>query len=236
MFVTLWHKPKKEQSTMLIQAENSCQFLNVSYVTNVVPKLYDHALELFEKETPSLANKKKAKGKALQSPRVTRTTKKVGNTLSCKLCVFASKNVSLLNEHMISVHKKKALSNKSKEPEVTPYKPPTLSATQLVEISCEISKNSQCFACGKRFENYEDLSKHEKEHHELPCKFCNDVFFTKTNLNDHIIKIHVTHHSAVSEDLVGMNLDKNTSENPTNLTEPVEKYNQQNMDYIQQQP
>ena len=37
VFVTLWQKSKKEQSTMLIQAENSRQFLNVSYVINVVP-------------------------------------------------------------------------------------------------------------------------------------------------------------------------------------------------------
>ena len=44
MFVTLWHKPKKEQSTMLIQAENSCQFLNVSYVTNVQEEMITNAV------------------------------------------------------------------------------------------------------------------------------------------------------------------------------------------------
>ena len=109
VYITLWNKDKKEKSTILIQAEKSHHYLNVSYVTNVIPKLYEKALDHFEKENPAVTNAKKpAKPRALQSPtkgKRTRTSRKVGNTPSCKLCVFAAKSVSHLNDHMISIHK-----------------------------------------------------------------------------------------------------------------------------------
>ena len=193
MFVTLWHKEKKAQSTMLIQAENSRQFLNISYVTNVIPKLYEEAVDHLEKEIPAISPKKNEKEKSAQTPRVTRTTKKGPNTFSCKVCTFTTKLVSQLNDHMLSVHKQKSVTKKVK-PDVTPYKPPTLSATQLVAISSggEKSKPCRCCFCNGRFENYEELSQHEKNEHELSCSFCEEVFVSKPDLRDHVIKCHVT--------------------------------------------
>ena len=150
--------------------------------TNVVPKLYEEALDHSEKQNSTILKKKASKKKALQSPRVTRTTKKAGISFPCKSCVFTAKHVSLLNDHMNSVHKRKAVANKGKQPKVTPYKPPTLSAAQFVEITSEMVKSIQCYDCRKGFDNYEDLSQHEKEQHELSCTFCEDIFFTKMNL------------------------------------------------------
>ena len=200
VYITLWFKQKKEKSTMLIQAENSLHFLNVSYVTNVVPTLYEEAMDHFEKETPAVSTKKNVKNKLIKSPRNTRTTKKAGNTPSCKSCVFSAKNVTQLNDHMISVHKKKMITNKAKQPEVTPYKPPTLSAGQLVEISGLLTKPCQCGLCDKGFDNYTELSAHEKEHHESHCSFCTDVFSTKTDLRDHVIKLHVSPQRTVNKE------------------------------------
>ena len=203
VYITLWNKEKKEKSTMLIQAEKSRHYLNVSYVSNVIPKMYEEVLDHIENENSGCVNNKKAaKNKPLQSPtkgKRTRTSRKVGNTPSCKICVFAAKSISQLNDHMISVHKKKVIANKIEQPEVTPYKPPTLSATQLVEISCDegTKEPCHCFACKIRFDNYKDLAEHEKTHHEVPCTFCAEVFFTNTDLRDHVIKVLVSPKRAI---------------------------------------
>jgi hypothetical protein len=172
VFVTVWHKEKKEHSTMLIQAEDSFQFLNVSYVINVVPKIYEEALDHFERENPTVSKKKTSKKKALPSSKVTRSTRKLGTTFPCKVCDFTAKNVSQLNDHRLSVHIQKAVSSKDKKPKVTPYKPPAPSTPQIIEIPSDITKPIQCYVCRKGFDNYGDLSHHEKEHHELPCTFC----------------------------------------------------------------
>ena len=112
VFVTVWQKEKKEHSTMLIQAEDSFQFLNVSYVTNVVPKIYEEALDHFEKENPAVSKKKTLRKKALLSPKLTRTSRKLGNTFPCKMCDFTAKNVSQLNDHRLSVHIQKTVPSK----------------------------------------------------------------------------------------------------------------------------
>ena len=40
VYITVWKKDKKEKSTMLIQCESSKQYLNVSYVSDVIPVIY----------------------------------------------------------------------------------------------------------------------------------------------------------------------------------------------------
>ena len=207
VYITVWNKEKNEKSTMLIQAEKSHHYLNVSYVTKVIPKLYENVLDHFEKENVAVVDNKKApKSKPLQSPtkgKRTRTSRKVGNTPSCKLCVFSAKNISQLNDHMVSIHKKRVVANKSEQPEVTPYKPPTLSATQLVDISYdnEVNKICHCYVCKTGFENYQDLAVHEKAHHEVSCTFCSEVFFTNSGLKDHVINVHVQHQKTGQESL-----------------------------------
>ena len=121
MFVTLWHKGRKERSTLLIQSESSCQFLNVTYVTKVVPKIYNEALDHFEKENPQVSSKKTPKLKTPASPMLKRTSMKVVNSFVCKHCVYSAKNVSQLNDHMIAVHKNKAVP-KIKQPSITKSK------------------------------------------------------------------------------------------------------------------
>ena len=100
VFITMWRKEKKDKSTILIQCEHSKQFLNVAYVTNVIPLIYAEAVNNM---------KKSDKAKAVtSSPRVTRTSaKKVGTLFACKICEFETKNVGKLNIHMKEFHMKK---------------------------------------------------------------------------------------------------------------------------------
>ena len=242
VYITLWLKEKKEKSTMLIQAERSCHFLNISYVTNTLPKLFDEALLYFENDNPGLVAKKPGKNKSVKSPKIrTRTTKKAGNTPSCKVCVFAAKNVTELNDHMISTHKKKAIVYKTQQ-EVqdvthTPFKPPTLSAVQLVEISIENEgiKTCRCYVCNKAFENYEDLSLHEKDEHEVPCTFCEQIFITNTDLRDHVIKEHVPIHNTVQKTVNAH--DDDCSDKEDNSDEDTHKKESENIeDFVFESP
>ena len=97
---------------------------------------------------------------------------------------------------------------------MTPYKPPVPSNPQLIEISSDI-KPIQCYVCRKGFDKYEDLSQHEKEHHELPCTFCEKMFFTKTELKDHVVKCHVPNSKATLSTSIDVHKKDKSIEEPS---------------------
>ena len=93
VYITMWSKKGKERSTMLIQCEQSKQFLNVSYLNNVIPVIYAEAVNNGKKEVNSSSAKKKVKTKSLsKSPRLTRTSKTTIKRFPCKSCDFDSVN------------------------------------------------------------------------------------------------------------------------------------------------
>ena len=109
MYITLWQKKNNEHSTLLIQSEKSRQFLNVSYVTKVIPTLYDDALDFMKKEGLTNSGEKRGKvGTLVMTPRVTRSNRKTVTMFPCKVCEYVAKNITQLNNHMKSNHKKNA--------------------------------------------------------------------------------------------------------------------------------
>ena len=169
VYITIWDKKNKEHSTMLIQCEKSMQFLNVSYVNNVIPVLYKEAVEKRRKETPSSSTKKRVKTKSVsKSPRVTRTTKKEPKKFPCKSCDFQTTNVSQLNIHNKTSHANEH-ANKILKPMLSLGR--SISQllplnTQMIPLTGGISKHLNCYICGDGFANVEEVSKHIKEGHQ----------------------------------------------------------------------
>ena len=164
VYITVWKKEKKGKSTMLIQCESSRQFLNVSYVTDVIPVMYGEAVELMKKSsTSSIMKTRKAKSVS-NSPRVSKSTKKPGNLFPCKICDFESNSVGKLNVHMKASHMKKP-APKIKEAILSINKSQSVSS-EITIIPSNITKAIHCYICGKGFDITDELSKHEAEEHE----------------------------------------------------------------------
>ena len=93
--ISKWHIPKKDnQSKLLIQSNESGNFLPAHYVDHVLPKLFEevHACQevpLRQETLPS--TKKKSKPKL--------------SGFKCKECDFDGKNITGLNKHKTQAHK-----------------------------------------------------------------------------------------------------------------------------------
>ena len=170
VFITMWNKKRKEKSTMLVQCEQSKQFLNVAYVNNVIPILFAEAVEHQKKETPSISAKKRVQTKSVsKSPQLRKSTKKLPKTFPCKTCDFQATNVSLLNKHNKASH--------MKEPANTTLKSvfsitrslsqllPSLN-TEVIAVKSVISEPLKCYICGKGYNKVDELSKHVEEEHD----------------------------------------------------------------------
>ena len=76
---------------MLIQGEQLKQYLNVSFVENVIPKLFSEVVS----KLPNVINEEQTKSEMATKPKAKRACKK------CKLVFYT---VSELNLHVLNVH------------------------------------------------------------------------------------------------------------------------------------
>ena len=85
--VTIWNLVKKGQSTMLIQGEHLKQYLNISFVEIVVPKLFSEVIS----RLPNVIIDDRTKKNGAPKQKVKRT---------CKKCQMVFGTISELNKHV----------------------------------------------------------------------------------------------------------------------------------------
>ena len=181
--VTIWNLINKEKSTMLIQGEHLKQYLNVSFLENVIPKLFTEVVS----KLPNVINDERTKSKTATKAKAKR---------ACKKCQSVFYTVSELNLHVLNVHEsnfncckfcdikfptKKQLGEHVKREHV--------SSKMMMTTDC----SHFCAYCPLKFITLSNLKTHVMISHSdrlISCDLCEVRVMDEQGIKEHLSKSH----------------------------------------------
>ena len=199
IYITMWEKKGHTRSTMQVQAENKLQYMNAYYVTKVIPVLFEEVIEINATVLPMDRPGPPKKSSSKQPTNVKTSNRK--SNYNCKFCDFKGKNLSQLNRHNQSEHRKCLnygelnLDELSSSKSPLPFQYVTLNSPLVSEFP-----KFSCFECREGFATVNALSEHEKDKHENNCQKCGKFFFSLNDLNNHNQSDHAENLSEPSKE------------------------------------